>query len=154
MFFPLKGVENSGNSFSLITLFLIELAQVTVWSLDLPWKLYSIVLASTKYQHESTVGLLMSPPTWTSLPPPSVISLKVWGLRKMWKDTYHSVSIAFHGRMGWKHHHLAWKIPWMEEPGRLQPMGSQRVGHDWATSLSLSYNWTCFLKYLMFYFHY
>ena len=25
---------------------------------------------------------------------------------------------------------LAWKIPWMEEPGRLQPMGSQRVRHD------------------------
>ena len=32
---------------------------------------------------------------------------------------------------------LAWKIPWAEEPGRLQPMGSLRVGHDWATSLSL-----------------
>ena len=32
---------------------------------------------------------------------------------------------------------LAWKIPWTEEPGRLQPMGSRRVGHDWATSLSL-----------------
>ena len=32
---------------------------------------------------------------------------------------------------------LAWKIPWTEEPGRLQAMGSQRVGHDWATSLSL-----------------
>ena len=32
---------------------------------------------------------------------------------------------------------LAWKIPWMEEPGGLQPMGSRRVGHDWATSLSL-----------------
>ena len=31
---------------------------------------------------------------------------------------------------------LAWKIPQTEEPGRLQPMGSQRVGHDWATSLS------------------
>ena len=30
---------------------------------------------------------------------------------------------------------LAWKIPWMEEPGRLQSMGSLRVGHDWATSL-------------------
>ena len=28
---------------------------------------------------------------------------------------------------------LAWKIPWTEEPGRLQSMGSQRVGHDWAT---------------------
>ena len=25
---------------------------------------------------------------------------------------------------------LVWKIPWMEEPGRLQSMGSQRVGHD------------------------
>ena len=25
---------------------------------------------------------------------------------------------------------LAWKIPWMEEPGRLQSMGSQRVGHE------------------------
>ena len=33
---------------------------------------------------------------------------------------------------------LAWKIPWMEEPGGLQSMGSLRVGHDWATSLSLS----------------
>ena len=32
---------------------------------------------------------------------------------------------------------LAWKIPRIEEPGRLQSMGSLRVGHDWATSLSL-----------------
>ena len=32
---------------------------------------------------------------------------------------------------------LAWKIPWMEEPVRLQSMGSLRVGPDWATSLSL-----------------
>ena len=31
---------------------------------------------------------------------------------------------------------LAWKIPWTEEPGRLQSMGSLRVRHDWATSLS------------------
>ena len=30
---------------------------------------------------------------------------------------------------------LAWKIPWLEEPGRLQPMGLQRVGHNWAASL-------------------
>ena len=33
---------------------------------------------------------------------------------------------------------LAWKIPWMEEPGRLQSMGLRRVGHNCATSLSLS----------------
>ena len=32
---------------------------------------------------------------------------------------------------------LAWKIPWTEEPGALQSMGSLRVGHDWVTSLSL-----------------
>ena len=32
---------------------------------------------------------------------------------------------------------LAWKIPWMEEAGRLQSMGSLRVGHDRTTSLSL-----------------
>ena len=31
---------------------------------------------------------------------------------------------------------LAWKIPWTEEPGGLQSMGSLRVGHDWAISLS------------------
>ena len=31
---------------------------------------------------------------------------------------------------------LALKIPWTEEPGRLQSIGSQRVGHDWATSFS------------------
>ena len=32
----------------------------------------------------------------------------------------------------------AWRILWMEEPSRLQSTGSQRVGHNWATSLSLS----------------
>ena len=33
---------------------------------------------------------------------------------------------------------IAWKIPWTEEPGRLQSIRSQRIGHDWETSLSLS----------------
>ena len=33
---------------------------------------------------------------------------------------------------------LAWEIPGMEEPGRLQSMGSRRVRHDWTISLSLS----------------
>ena len=32
---------------------------------------------------------------------------------------------------------LAWKIPWMEQPGGLQPMGSQRIRQDWVTSLLL-----------------
>ena len=29
---------------------------------------------------------------------------------------------------------LAWRIPWIEEPGRLQYLGLQRVGHDWVTN--------------------
>ena len=36
---------------------------------------------------------------------------------------------------------LAWKILWMEEYGRLQSMGLQRVRHNWATSLSFSFLW-------------
>ena len=50
---------------------------------------------------------------------------------------------------------LAWKIPWTEEPGWLQSTGWQRVGHDWATSLSLSLvlgssdlNWSLSLAFL------
>ena len=38
----------------------------------------------------------------------------------------------------WHSSTLAWKIPWTEEPVGLQSMGSLRVGHDWAISLSLS----------------
>ena len=33
--------------------------------------------------------------------------------------------------------YLAWKTPWMEEPGRLQSMWSQKAGHDWVTSDSI-----------------
>ena len=44
---------------------------------------------------------------------------------------------------------IAWKIPWMEEPDRLQAMGSQRVGHDWATSLTHSEKtWKCWGTFL------
>ena len=43
---------------------------------------------------------------------------------------------------------LVWKIPWMEEPGKLQSMGSQRVGHDWATNTSLCF---CFWSQLMYF---
>ena len=40
-----------------------------------------------------------------------------------WEDPLEK-EIAIHSRI------LAWKIPWVKEPGRLQSMGSQRVGHD------------------------
>ena len=75
--------------------------------------------------------------TWTSLVALTVkrlpIMREIWVQSLGWKDllekemaTYSSV--------------LAWKIPWMEETGRLQSIGSQRVGHNWATSLSLFTN--------------
>ena len=48
-----------------------------------------------------------------------------------WEDTLEK-EMATHSST------LAWKIPWTEDPGRLWSMGSQRVRHDWATSLSLS----------------
>ena len=51
-----------------------------------------------------------------------------------WEDPLEK-EMAIHSRT------TAWKIPWTEEPGRLQPMGSQRVGHDWATSLHLMINY-------------
>ena len=41
---------------------------------------------------------------------------------------------------------LAWKIPWTEEPGRLQSMGSQRVWHNWATKHSTAH---CFVNILI-----
>ena len=37
---------------------------------------------------------------------------------------------------------LAWRIPWTEEPGRLQSMGSQRVRHDWTTNILSSQNFS------------
>ena len=50
---------------------------------------------------------------------------------KQWYMDYLEKAMALHSST------LAWKIPWMEEPGGLQSMGSLIVGHEWATSLSL-----------------
>ena len=45
------------------------------------------------------------------------------------------IAFVFKKEMATHSSTLAWKIPWTEEPGRLQCMGSQRVRHDWVTSL-------------------
>ena len=62
-----------------------------------------------------------------------IIALTIWNfvnkvlsLLFNWRRPWHPTPVT-----------LAWKITWMEEPGRLQSMGSPRVGHNWATSLSL-----------------
>ena len=49
----------------------------------------------------------------------------IWSLG--WEDPLEE-GIAAHSSI------LAWRIPWREEPGGLQSMGSQRIGHDWETN--------------------
>ena len=58
-----------------------------------------------------------------------MLETRVWSL--CWEDPLEK-EMATHSST------LAWKVPWTEEPGRLQSMGSQRVGHDWATLLIYS----------------
>ena len=75
---------------------------------------------------------------------PSLVAQRVKSLLAVWKIQVCSLGredllekeMAAHSSI------LAWKIPWTEEPGRLQSMGSQRVGHDWATSLD-PWSWSC-----------
>ena len=63
---------------------------------------------------------------------PAMQETWVWSLG--WKDPLEK-GMATHSNI------LAWRIPWTEEPGRLQSMGSQRVGHDWATNTFTSALW-------------
>ena len=58
---------------------------------------------------------------------PTMRETRVWSLG--WEDPLEK-EMATHSSI------LTWKMPWTEEPGRLQSMGSQRVGHDWVTSYS------------------
>ena len=64
---------------------------------------------------------------WTSLVAQTVKRLptmwETWVQSLGWDDLLEK-EMATHSCI------LAWKIPWMEEPDRLQSMGSQRVGHD------------------------
>ena len=58
-------------------------------------------------------------------PLPARQEMKVWSLG--WEDPLEK-EITTHSSI------LTWRIPWIEEPGRLQSMGSQRVRHNWATN--------------------
>ena len=65
---------------------------------------------------------------------------KVWMYRSLWAGGTQVQSLGqedpLKKEMATHSSTLAWKIPWMEEPGGLQSMRSQRVGHNWVTSLS------------------
>ena len=51
-------------------------------------------------------------------------------VRETEQDKYHMIDHLLEKAMAPHSSTLAWKIPWMEEPGRLQSMGLQRVGLD------------------------
>ena len=76
---------------------------------------------------------------WTSL-----VAQTVKHLSTMWETQVQSLGwedplekeMAIHSST------IAWKIPWTEEPGRLQSMGLQRAGHNCVTSLSVSWLFT------------
>ena len=70
----------------------------------------------------------------------SLVAQTVKCLPTMWETWVRSLGRedALEKEMAIHSNILAWKIPWTEECGRLQSMGSQRVGHNWATSLLFS----------------
>ena len=73
----------------------------------------------------------------------SLVAQVVKNLLATWKTGVQSLGgeDSLEKEMATHSSNLARKIPWMEEPHRLQSMGSQRVGHDWVISLSLSLSW-------------
>ena len=79
---------------------------------------------------------------WSSLIMTSLVAQTVKRLSIMWETRVRALGwgdplekeMAIHSST------IAWRIPWTEEPGRLQSMGSQRVEHDWATSVQFSYH--------------
>ena len=62
----------------------------------------------------------------------SLVAQMVKNLPVMWKTQVHSLGLEdpLEKEMATHSSILAWKIPWTEEPSRLQSMGSQRVRHD------------------------
>ena len=79
---------------------------------------------------------------WTVTQTVSFTDWKTWWKKRFhakWKWKKAGLSTVISDKVDFKTHSstLAWKILWTKEPGRLQSMGSLRVGYDWATSLSL-----------------
>ena len=61
---------------------------------------------------------------WSKIHLPMQETQETWVSSPGWEDPLEQ-EMATHSST------LAWRIPWTEEPGGLQPMGSQRAGHDW-----------------------
>ena len=90
----------------------------------------SKITADGDYSHEIKICLLLGRKVMTNLD-------SILKNRDITLPTKVCLVKAMQKAMAPHSNTLAWKIPWTKEPGRLQTMGSRRVGHDWATSLSL-----------------
>ena len=110
---------------------------------------------STSVEREWAENLSLnsgSPWRWFGSPT-SLVAQMVKRLSTMWETWVQSLGqedplekeMAIHSST------IAWRIPWTEEPGRLQSMGLQRVRHDWATSLHLHpvIQWATFTDYFL-----
>ena len=95
---------------------------------------------STKFLHPYASSAFWAQSAYLPIIRTSLLAQTVKRLPTMWETSVQSLGredplekeMVTHSSI------LAWEIPWMEEPGGLQFMGSQRVGHDWATSLTHS----------------
>ena len=90
---------------------------------------YNVVLVSATQHGESARHIHISPLPWMSFPFRSSQTCEDCAVPCAVQQfslaiLYTEKAVAPHSST------LAWRIPWMEEPGRLQSMGSRRVGHD------------------------
>ena len=118
---------------------------------------FLIVDSSAIFHYHSSVFFLTYSFAWISyfhraLCKTSLVAQMVKRLSTMWETWVQALGwedplekeMAIHSST------IAWKIPWTEEPRRLQSMGSQRVRHDWATSLLHFKKWCVCMPFLIF----
>ena len=91
---------------------------------------------ATTWNSECPLGSLGPYPTSKGFPGGSVLK-SLPAMRESWVRPLGRED-PLENEMGTHSSILAWRIPWTEEPGRLQSMGSQGVGHEWVTN---TLNW-------------
>ena len=100
--------------------------QLTTGHLPMSWKFQPACV------YYYSIIIIELSPLWLNFPVSSDNKESVCQCRRCWFDPWvrniQEKWIATHSSI------LAWIIPWTEDPGGLQSMGSQRVGHDWVTN--------------------
>ena len=113
--------------------------------LEITWDVGILSLPSLHCELDQFKGYL-----WVSLVRASLVAQRLKHPPAMWETWVRSLGWEDSLEKGMATHStiLAWRIPWTEEPGGLQSVGSQRVGHDWATSL-MSFSCNTYIMEMM-----